>query len=97
MSCLTSTKRARILAQITKLESQLEITNDALDSALSTDVKEYRIDTGEGSQRVEYKSPSELRQNIDWIESRLDYLYRRLNGSGLSNLNLRRKQYNRVY
>lgn len=93
MSCLTTSRRAEILARISKLEAQLVIANDTLDSGLSTDIREYRFDSGEGSQRVEYKTFDEMTKIVDWLESRIDYLRRKLNGTGLLSMNLRRKQY----
>lgn len=93
MPCLNTSKRAAILARITKLKTQLVIANDTLDSGLSTDIREYRFDSGEGSQRVEYKTFKEMTAIVDWLESRIDYLTRKLNGTGLLNMNLRRKQY----
>lgn len=93
MTCLSLSKRAEIEARITKLESQLVIANETLDSAVGNEILEYRFDSGEGSQRTEYKSFSEMTKIVDWLESRISYLQRRLNGTGLMNLNLRRKQY----
>ena len=92
MTCLSTSNKADIQAKITRLMAQLEIANDTLDSAVGNEILEYRFDSGEGSQRTQYKTPDQLTKIIDWLESRIDYLNRRLNGIGLSNLNLRRKQ-----
>jgi hypothetical protein len=92
MSCINSNTAARIRARIIKNEALLEKAEAAL--ALSfTHIKEYRLDTGEGSQKTEYKDPRQLQQVIDSIESSLERDYRRLNGTGLVNMNLRRKHY----
>lgn len=93
MSCLSTSTRSDIQTKITRLQAQLVIANDTLDSAVGNEILEYRFDSGEGSQRTEYRTFSEMTKIIDWLESRIDYLTRRLNGTGLSNLNLRRKQY----
>ena len=93
MSCLSTSTKADIQAKIVRLQAQLEIVNNTLDGALEGDVLEYRFDSGEGSQRTEYRTFSDLTKTVDWIESRINYYTNRLNGAGLSNLNLRRKQY----
>jgi len=96
MTCLNTTTRVAIIARITKYETLLESAYDAIDSGGSSDIGEYSFDSGEGSQRVKYRSLADLQKYIEWLESRIGYLYRRLNGTGLVNLNLRRKGYNRV-
>lgn len=94
MSCISSTERARIVAQITTKEAQLAALNTAYTAALTaSEIKSYKFDTGEGSQSTTRRDPAELYSQIRQIEMQLDRLYRRLNGGGIVNLNMRRRSY----
>ena len=93
MTCLPAATRARILANIAKYEAMLDTAVSAMANAVAGGIKEYRFDSGEGSQRTEYQTPEQLTKHIEWLEARIAGLYRRLRGAGLSNLNLRRKSY----
>lgn len=91
MARLPSATRTRILARITTYELLLEQAQDNL--AASTEIKEYRFDSGEGSQRTAFHDPGKLLKNIRSIERILNSLYARLNCTGIANMNLRRKAY----
>lgn len=94
MSCLTASTRSRLLARKTTLETLITAAEAALTSALETgDVESYTFDSGEGSQRTKYRSLEDIQKNLDWLYSRLDFITRRLNGTGIVNLNLRRKRF----
>lgn len=96
MACILPSTRARIVARIAKNETLLAEAEEALSSSL-TPYKEYRFDSGEGSQKTEYKDPRQLKQIIDSLEAQIEADYRRLNGTGVVNINLRRKRYFRRY
>lgn len=96
MACILSSTRTRLIARIAKNEELLEKAETALSNALNH-IKEFRLDTGEGSQKTEYKDPRQLQQIIDSLESSIERDYRRLNGTGIVNMNLRRKRYNRSF
>lgn len=94
MSCLSSTRRAELIAQLNKKLAQLENLNAAYDDMIeSGSIKSYRFDSGEGSQRVEYRSLDDVQKSISHLEAQIERLRTKLRGGGLSNLNLRRKQY----
>lgn len=93
MTCLSASTRAEITARIERLNTQLTAANDTLDNAATGGILEYRFDSGEGAQRVEYRSMNEMLKIIDWLEARIGALTRRLNGAGLSTMTLRRKIY----
>jgi len=92
---LTTATRDAIRAEIVAKEAQLALANAALSAAL-TEIASYRLDTGEGSQQTKYRGLEELQMAVDALESNIRSLYRRLNGTGIMNLNVRRKQYNRT-
>lgn len=94
MACINTSTRARLIASLAKKEAQLLKAEEAYDDAL-TSIKEYRFDSGEGSQRTEYRSVNELKTTIDALETEIEAIHRRLNGTGLVNINLRRKRYGR--
>ena len=93
MPCLSSSKRDRILSQITQIDTILTAANTAFLAAAGTEVKKYRFDSAEASQQAELRDLDEMLDNIDRLEKRRDSLVRRLNGTGIVNMNLRRKNY----
>lgn len=91
MSYLPVSTRSRITAQITTKEAQLAAANDAYLAALgSGDIESYQFDSKEGKQATTLRSPTVLLKAIRELESQLERLYRRLDGTGVVNLNLRR-------
>lgn len=94
MACLTSSARARILADIAKVEAQILKAEESYDRALEAmDVEEYRFNSGEGSQMTRQADIKKLWSILENLYARRDSLYRRLEGKRLVNLNLRRKSY----
>ena len=90
MSYLNSGERTRILALISTKETQLTAANTMLTEALATDVQSYSFDSGEGKQSTTRRKISEIQQTIRSLEAELDRLYRRINGTGIVTMNLRR-------
>ena len=78
----------RIQARITALETQ----QTAIDAAIAAgdEIGEYRFDSGEGSQRVRYKSIDSLMKSSYNLDRLIEHLYRKLQGTGIVNMNLRR-------
>jgi hypothetical protein len=93
---MLASTRARIVARIARNEALLAEAETALSGTL-TPYREYRFDSGEGSQKTEYKDPRQLKDIIDSLEAQIEADYRRLNGTGIVNMNLRRKRYFRRY
>lgn len=92
MAFFTASRKAAIEAKITKKEAQLLKLETAYDEA-STQIAEYRFDSGEGSQRTEYRGLGEISKEMERLEKEIDALQRKLLGIGVVNMNLRRKQY----
>lgn len=93
MGCLSSSKRARILAEIATKEEQLAAANDTFLEMLSSSTERYRFDSNEGAQSETLRKLEDLKFVIDSLESSLDALYRRLECKGVVMLNLRRKRF----
>lgn len=92
MSYLSPLNRQRILAQIATKETQLELANTAYSAALASgDTESYLFDSKEGKQSTTLRSPSVLFSQIQRLEADLDRLYRRLSGTGVITMNLRRR------
>jgi hypothetical protein len=91
MSPLHPSIRARIAAQIASKEATLVKANAAYDSALeSSHISSYTFDGGEGKQQTFRRKPAEIRIEITNLETEIDSLYRRLGGTGVVNMTLRR-------
>lgn len=92
MACLSTARRARVQARITKLEDLLDSAYEAYALSLADgDVSKYRLDTHEGEQETALRSPDVLLKQINSIEATLSRLYRKLEGGGIVNMNLRRR------
>ena len=91
MVCISTTELARINARITTYETLLTAA-DAAVLAAQTDVESYRFDSGEATQQTKRRKLKDLLNNVESIEAILRRLNQRLNGTGVINLNLRRKQ-----
>lgn len=88
MTFIPQTRIDRIQARITALEAQ----QTAIDAAIvaGDEIGEYRFDSGEGSQRVRYRSLDSLMTISDNLDRKIEHLYGKLQGTGVINLNLRR-------
>jgi uncharacterized protein Yka (UPF0111/DUF47 family) len=91
MPQLTSELRAAIEARIAVKEAQLDAANTTYSSLLSQSIYSYKLDTSAADQWVQRQKISELQQAIESLESEIDLLYRRLNGTQVVSVRLRRK------
>jgi len=95
MGCFSTSKRARIVARINTTTTQIEeLETVYLEAIKNAEVEEYKFNSGEGSQQTKRRSPKQIREEIEALESSLDRLYAQLSGAGLVNMNLRRRRYN---
>jgi hypothetical protein len=91
MPRLTSELRAAIEARIAVKEAQLDEANTTYSSLLSQSIYSYKLDTSAADQWVQRQKISELQQAIGSLESEIDLLYGRLNGTQVISVRLRRK------
>lgn len=94
MTVLSVEKRAELETRKTEYEARLDDAYDALEIAVSGQsgkTKSYKFDSGEGMQSATLRSFEEIRSLIEFLESRLDHIDRRLRGALNVNLNVRRK------
>lgn len=90
MGCLSTTQIAEYQAQLTTLTENLTAINAAIFGG-TLNVKMYTFDSGEGKQSVTYQKITELFEVRDLIQSQIKRINHILRGTGLVNLNLRRK------
>ena len=89
---LSAVDRAAIQAEIDKLDTQIAAFETAyLAAAANSEIEEYQFDSGDGRQRVERRSPKEIRVEIDSLQAKKSRLVRKLSGSGSVNMSLRRR------
>jgi len=91
MTVLSSDTRTALIAKKADLESSLEAAYETLDKLIAGTADKYRFDSGEGSQSVTKRSMDDQLKVIDWLESRIDAIDRRLRGLGVVRMNVRRK------
>jgi uncharacterized protein YceH (UPF0502 family) len=91
MTCINSSTRTRLLARLAKREASLIIAEAAYDELLANNVEMYRLDTTEGEQTTKRRKVADLKSQIDALESEIDNIRRRLSGTGIVNMNLRRR------
>jgi predicted RNA binding protein with dsRBD fold (UPF0201 family) len=92
MSCfLSSTRQAQLTADLDRVNSQLEKLYTSYDSAIeNSEIEEYSFNSMEGSQRTTRRKPEEILKSINVLEAKRDQITKKLNGTGLVNMNLRR-------
>lgn len=92
MACLPSYLVSKYTADLERVQAQIKKANESLEAALeNSEVEEYSFNSGEGTQRTKRRSIKELQSVLNDLESREAWLLRKLNGTSLVNLNLRRK------
>lgn len=77
-------------ARVVTYEAQILALQLAIDSG-TTEIAEYRLDTGEGSQRVVYRSLDQMMDLQDKLYRRLDSVNRRLLGNGVVIMSVKRR------
>lgn len=87
-------RRARIVRRIKTLETQLDEIDTAISQGLSEGkgyVAGYNFSDGHGTQQVTYRRISDLHRLQEELEAQLDRLHRKLDGTGLKSITMRRK------
>lgn len=90
MAYLVTSLITQINERITKKQTQLAAADLALDAAI-TEIESYKFDSGEGNHSTKYRKIEELQKLINQLEKQIESLQRRLAGTGIVNINLRRK------
>lgn len=80
-----------MLARLAKREASLVIAEASYDELLASNVEMYRFDSTEGEQTTKRRKIQEMRDQIQSLESEIDNIRRRLNGTGIVNMNMRRR------
>jgi len=89
MSALTPAQEARVRELIAEKEAQLVTVRTAYTTAVS-EVESYTFNSGSASQSVKRQKLETLSEEQQRLEDQLDSLYRKLEGGGLANMNMRR-------
>ena len=87
-----TTRKARILAKLTKVQAALDAANDSYLELLSTQNQSYGFDSGEGSHRATRKDTQKLLDEIDRLEAKERSLLNDFYNTGLVSVRLRRKK-----
>ena len=91
MSALTAAKRTEIEDELTELETELTLLTAAYASVLSSGMKSYRFDSGEGSQAATYMSIEDIKRNLDLTRSQIATKKRVLTGGNMRRFTVNRK------
>ena len=92
MTVLSSATRTALLAQKAIYVALLATAYEGFEAGLATANKSYKLDTAEGLQTATKRSFAEQQKSIDWLESRIEFIDRRLNGGLVVDVVVRRKQ-----
>jgi len=92
MSCLSPARAAELKAELAKKKAQLLKLETAYDAG-SIEIEAFTFDSGEARQSSKFRSLKELGEQIDRFESQIRRISGKLNGTGLMNMNLRRRTY----
>jgi hypothetical protein len=96
MTCISQSRRAEIIAAIEKKQAQLAIVQATYERALAQENESYTFDSGEGRQQAKFRGLDKIADQIDRLESQIAALQRKLSGTGVVNVNLRRKTYGTI-
>ena len=91
MSALTAAMRTEIEAELTALETELAEYVAARTQILSSGMKSYKFDSGEGSQSATYMNIKDIKEAIDLVRSQIASKKRVLTGGHMRRLTLNRK------
>ena len=93
MSCLSAQQISEKRADLLRWETHLSNLDTAFAGGLveAGGIRQYRFDSGEGSQQVSYYKPNEMMDSIRFAEGRVNRLRRELRGSGVITANMRRR------
>lgn len=91
MSALTAAMRTEIEAELEALETELAEYVAARTQILSSGMKSYKFDSGEGSQSATYMNIKDIKEAIDLIRSQIKSKKRVLTGGHMRRMTLNRK------
>jgi flagellar biosynthesis chaperone FliJ len=91
MGYLSTSTYNRLVTQLTRIEAQIELANETIDSLLTKEIESYSLDTGEGKQSAKRWDAMKLDQLISTLEQRAEHIRQRLAGLGVVAMNVRRK------
>jgi hypothetical protein len=86
-----SLRKARLQAQLAKVQAALASLYDQMTEASLSGVESYAFDSGEGSQRTTRRKLSDIQDAIDRLQATEAHLINELYGMGLVSITLRRK------
>ncbi len=91
MAALTTAKRTEIEAELAALEAELVLLSAAYASVLSSGMRSYKFDSGEGSQSATYMNLNDIKQAMDLTRSQIASTKRVLTGGHMRRFTLNRK------
>lgn len=91
MLTLASSRRTRIEAQITAINTRITALETAVENAVSKDVESYYFNSGDGAQRAVNRKLEEMETTLDYLYRRREYLYNLLRGRGIVQMVVRRR------
>jgi len=82
---------AALKARLAKRNASLAILEATYDELISSGVLSYRFDSTEGEQQTKRRELSEVKKQMDNLVAEIESIERKLSGSGLVMLGLRRR------
>ncbi len=84
-------RRARIQAQLTSVQTQIENLNTVLTEMATKGTQSYMFDSGEGNQRTTRRSLKDLQDTLERLYATESHLINAFYNMGIVSVRLRRK------
>lgn len=89
-------RKARLQAQLTSVQTQIENLTDIMTEMSATGAQSYAFDSGEGSQRTTRRTLKDIMDSLDRLRATESHLINELYNMGIVSVKLRRRPSNTI-
>lgn len=83
--------REKLEARLASVQSRIAALEASIGDSTPAALSSTELDTGEGRQKLVWRNPTLISKEIDKLYATEEWLVRRLNGQGITNVRRRRK------
>lgn len=92
MAYLSTATHTRLVAQLARIEAQIAAADAAMLKLVAGEIESFSLNTGEGTQSSKRWDAGNILTLISRLEQYAESIRQRLNGKGIVNMNVRRKE-----